>query len=96
MDFKKFIADLAARYRKLTGQTSSSSLAPPPPEPLKMSMQRLQHMKPDYKRDTRQAMQRGTRTAMPMDRRPAEKRNTNSATKRATCPSSDNLRQKAA
>jgi hypothetical protein len=29
MDFKKFIADLAARYRKLTGQTSSSSLAPP-------------------------------------------------------------------
>ena len=29
MDFKKFIADLTAGYRKLTGQTSSSSLASP-------------------------------------------------------------------
>jgi hypothetical protein len=29
MDFKKLIADLAARYRKLTEPISSSSLAPP-------------------------------------------------------------------
>ncbi len=82
MDFKKFIADLNGGYRKLMGQTSSSSLSPP--EPLKMSMQRLQHMKPDYKWDTRPAMLRGTRTAMLMDMRLAEKQDTNSATKRAT------------
>ena len=29
MDFKKFIADLNAQFRRLTGQTSSSSLASP-------------------------------------------------------------------
>jgi hypothetical protein len=29
MDFKKLIADLATRYRKLTEPISSSSLAPP-------------------------------------------------------------------
>jgi hypothetical protein len=31
MDFKKFVADLAARFRKLNEPTPSSSLAPPVP-----------------------------------------------------------------
>ena len=72
MDVKKFFADLAAMYRKLTEQR--------PRGRLRASMQ---PMKSDYKRDTRPGTLRGTRPAMIRDIRRPKQRDANSATKRA-------------
>jgi hypothetical protein len=58
MDFKKFIADLAARYRKPTEPILSSSLAPSRP-----AVDGDAFHKTAVKPDTRPAMLRGTRSA---------------------------------